>query len=97
MPNLLAAIGSGVNRNALESKTPQEMGQYAQMQRNRMSNANFGSWADKTRQQIIARRNPTQALGSFKKGGNVKKTGMYKLHKGEHVDTKKEALKAKCK
>lgn len=31
---------------------------------------------------------PVQAqrpLGSFKKGGHVKKTGMYRLHKGEHV------------
>jgi hypothetical protein len=26
-----------------------------------------------------------QPLGSFKKGGKVKKTGLYKLHKGERV------------
>jgi len=30
-------------------------------------------------------------LGSFKKGGKVKKTGSYKLHKGERVLTKKQA------
>lgn len=30
--------------------------------------------------------------GSFKKGGKVKKTGVYKLHKGEEVLTKKKAM-----
>jgi hypothetical protein len=28
---------------------------------------------------------PQALIGSFKKGGRVKKTGIYKLHKGEHV------------
>ena len=28
--------------------------------------------------------------GTFKKGGEVKKTGIYKLHKGEEVITKKK-------
>lgn len=31
--------------------------------------------------------------GSFKKGGKVKKTGIYKLHKGEKVLTKEETMK----
>ncbi len=30
-------------------------------------------------------------MGSFKKGGKVKKTGNYKLHAGERVLTKKQA------
>ncbi len=33
-------------------------------------------------------------LGSFKKGGMVKKTGLYKLHKGEKVMSVK-AMKAR--
>lgn len=32
-------------------------------------------------------------LGSFKKGGKVKKTGLYKLHKGERVNPVKKAKK----
>jgi hypothetical protein len=28
---------------------------------------------------------PAKPIGSFKKGGKVKKTGTYKLHKGERV------------
>lgn len=31
-------------------------------------------------------------LGSFKKGGKVKKTGVYKLHKGEEVLNAKEVM-----
>jgi hypothetical protein len=35
--------------------------------------------------------------GSFKKGGHVKKTGIYKLHKGEEVIPKKKAIAEKMK
>lgn len=35
--------------------------------------------------------------GSFKKGGMVKKTGIYKLHKGEKVLTKGESKKHEMK
>ena len=37
---------------------------------------------------------PGRVMGSFKKGGKVKKTGVYKLHKGERVmpTTKLSAL-----
>jgi hypothetical protein len=34
-------------------------------------------------------------LGSFKKGGKVKKTGKYKLHKGEKVMSVKQLARAK--
>lgn len=34
-----------------------------------------------------------QALGSFKKGGKVPKTGLYKLHKGEKVVPAKKRKK----
>lgn len=37
--------------------------------------------------------NRKEVLGSYKKGGKVKKTGLYKLHKGERVLTKKQAKK----
>ena len=33
------------------------------------------------------------SIGSFKRGGKVKKTGFAKVHKGEKVLTKKEAHK----
>lgn len=36
-----------------------------------------------------AKATPINAIRSFKKGGAVKKTGIYKLHKGEHVISKK--------
>ena len=32
-------------------------------------------------------------IAGFKKGGKVKKTGVYKLHKGEKVLTKKQQIK----
>lgn len=32
-------------------------------------------------------------LGSFKKGGKVKKTGLYKLHAGEKVTSLKQMMK----
>lgn len=34
-----------------------------------------------------------KVLGSYKKGGKVKKTGTYKLHKGEIVMPKKMMMK----
>lgn len=37
---------------------------------------------------------PQALLGSFKKGGKVKKTGVYKLHKGERVLNKEQAQAA---
>lgn len=36
-------------------------------------------------------------LGSLKKGGRVKKTGKYKLHKGEHVFTRSQVRKMASK
>jgi hypothetical protein len=45
-----------------------------------------GGWGGDMR-----RIDPSRPLGSFKKGGKVKKTGKYKLHKGERVLTKKQA------
>jgi hypothetical protein len=41
----------------------------------------------------IRKGTPEKNLGSFKKGGKVKKTGSYKLHKGEHVMTKQKLVK----
>lgn len=35
---------------------------------------------------------PSVSVSSFKKGGEVKKTGIYKLHKGEEVLNKKDAM-----
>lgn len=38
-----------------------------------------------------------KTIGSFKKGGKVNKTGLYKLHKGEEVlNKKKSAAKKMC-
>jgi len=34
-------------------------------------------------------------LGGYKKGGSVKKTGLYKVHKGEEVISKKKAMARK--
>jgi len=35
--------------------------------------------------RIATNRTEQPVLGSYKKGGKVKKTGLYKLHKGEKV------------
>jgi hypothetical protein len=35
-------------------------------------------------------------LGSFKNGGKVKKTGLYKLHAGEKVTSLKQLMGGKC-
>jgi hypothetical protein len=37
---------------------------------------------------------PQTLIGSFKKGGKVKKTGIYKLHKGERVLNKEQVQMA---
>lgn len=39
--------------------------------------------------------NRGRVLGSFKKGGKVKRTGLYKLHKGELVAPVSNLLRAK--
>lgn len=40
---------------------------------------------------VSRKQQAQQVLGSFKQGGNVPKTGNYKLHAGEKVLTKKQA------
>lgn len=44
-------------------------------------------------ESVIQKENARQALGSFKRGGKVKKTGLYKLHKNEKVVPAKRATK----
>lgn len=39
--------------------------------------------------------NPPNVLGNFEKGGTVKKTGLYKLHKGEKVIPAKKTERKK--
>jgi len=45
----------------------------------------LGPAIDKSLQLIHARELAKETMGSFKKGGKVKKTGIYKLHAGETV------------
>ncbi len=47
-------------------------------------------YGDRKGEQRIDTTDMTKPLGSFKKGGKVKKTGMYKLHKGERVMNSKQ-------
>ena len=42
-------------------------------------------------------RQNVQRLGSFKRGGKVKRTGDYKLHRGERVLTKRQAKRLKAR
>lgn len=53
-------------------------------------NAKYG---DKTGEKRINTTNMTKPLGSFKKGGKVKKTGVYKLHAKERVLNAKQTSK----
>lgn len=52
-----------------------------------------GKYGDRPGEQRIDTSNMTKPLGSFKKGGKVKKTGVYKLHKGEQVANPKQTAK----
>ena len=54
--------------------------------------ARFGSRPGEKR---IDTNGMTKPLGSFKKGGKVKKTGVYNLHKGERVLNVKQTKKLK--
>lgn len=49
-------------------------------------NPNY-KYGDKPGEKRIDTTEMTKPLGSFKDGGTVPKTGVYKLHKGEHVVT----------
>ena len=57
-------------------------------------NMPYGSKAGEKR---IDTKDMTKPLGSFKKGGKVKKTGAYKLHKGEVVANPKQSKKIAAK
>ncbi len=50
-------------------------------------------YGDRPGEQRIDTAGMTKPLGSFKKGGKVKKTGVYKLHKGEEVANAKQTAK----
>lgn len=52
-----------------------------------------GQYGDKPGEKRIDTSQMTRPLGSFKKGGKVKKTGTYKLHKGERVLNAKKTKK----
>lgn len=45
--------------------------------------------------RVATNRSEQPVLGSYKKGGKVKKTGLYKLHKGEKVVSAKKVKKSK--
>ena len=48
----------------------------------------------RNRKQTVQHRSlQAKAIGSLKEGGKVKKTGIYKLHRGEQVATVKQAKK----
>lgn len=47
-------------------------------------------YGDRPGEKRIDTDDMTKPLGSFKKGGKVKKTGVYKLHKGERVMNPKQ-------
>lgn len=53
----------------------------------------LGPTIEKSLQLIHARELAKESLGSFKKGGKVKKTGLYKLHAGEVVLPAKKSHK----
>ncbi len=72
----------------LISQTPQRVSpqpqKRVQMPIVPLQQSRFGGVKQKPLQQI---RRP---VGSFKKGGTVKKTGLYKLHKGEKILPKRK-------
>jgi hypothetical protein len=54
-------------------------------------NPNSKGYGDRKGEKRIDTSDMTKPLGSFKKGGKVKKTGVYKLHKKEVVVPAKKA------
>jgi hypothetical protein len=45
----------------------------------------LGPTIERSLQLIHARELAKETMGSFKRGGKVRRTGLYKLHKGERV------------
>ena len=54
-------------------------------------------YGSKPGEKRIDTKEMTKPLGSYKKGGKVKKTGTYKLHKGERVMNVKQTKKIAAK
>ena len=79
---------SAVDNNVLQAPQTRVAPKTVQMQK--------GAIPDKgVRPNRVKAFTPQALLGSFKKGGKVRKTGIYKLHKGEHVLNKEQASAAK--
>jgi|SRR5579871_4931299 len=53
-------------------------------------------YGDRPGEKRIDTSDMTKPLGSFKKGGKIKKTGIYKLHKNERVLNAKQTKKAEA-
>lgn len=51
----------------------------------------FGPMIEKSLQTIHARELAKETMGSMKKGGKVRKTGLYRLHAGETVTPAKKS------
>ena len=63
----------------------------AQKRKDRKDWGNFGQKPQKKESGWKKFLHITSPISNFKKGGHVKKTGMYKLHAGEHVLTASQA------
>lgn len=82
-----ANLGAYRGRQAAQIKDSEERKKYI------ADTANVDKDYDATANATAVKDNEIktqQVLGSLKKGGPIKKTGLYKLHKGEHVVPKED-------
>jgi hypothetical protein len=101
--NFTSSVSSGVNNRVKQLKDLQDdsarIASQAKSAPAKASSSSSGDnpnakYGDRPGEKRIDTRSMTKPLGSFKKGGKVKKTGIYKLHKGEKVLNAKQTKKA---
>lgn len=85
--NLENNVGSWFNKQTQPSSAPNDAPLKSLMKSAPSSSGTTFDDNAKMKQQLLD--------GSFKKGGPVKKTGNYKLHKGEYVLNEKKTKMAK--
>jgi len=84
-----AALTQTRGRQAAKIKDPEEKKAYI------AGSADVDKDFDATAQSTAIQENKQKSqevLGSMKKGGPIEKTGIYKLHKGEHVIPKESSM-----
>lgn len=100
MPDGDSSSPAGGSGGSTKQRIAQGLGQMSQRAQQSAQQSDAG--ASKSREEVERdsegfRNTVTQRLGSFKKGGRVKKTGDYLLHENERVIPARKAKRTKSK